>query len=433
MSKHLRIIKSTLFMIFSIFIFGDSWATDMDSMNIPQDVMLVLDNSGSMQKNDPSILAKPAVQKFAETLSPLYRIGIIIFSDNSQLVLPLTPASDTNTRSSIDTALGGLNYKGLLTNSPSGIEKALYELREHGLQNAVKSIIFMTDGIVDVGSKIGSLNKRSWLLTNLCQESKKLGIKIFCIAFSEEADFQLLQVLAYETGAAYFRLFKPEELNDAFEKIHKNLIIAKKNESVSQPSQQPSTTVTTLSNISTNEIGKKETATNIIMSKETIALLIVLLLMVILVGLILSRLRLKKRRIGKSEPPKAELWDVANVTNGHVHPIKDQIFKIGRHPGNNLCIPKETVSNLHAIIFYENGIYYIQDQRSINGTRINGKTVTGKEPLKGGDTIRIDTYAFVFKFGPDLGATMIHNPITIQETDGDETKIWPGLGNSNKP
>ena len=58
----------------------------------PRDIMLVLDNSGSMRQNDPRFLTKKVVSGFVACLSADTHIGIVIFDEKVNLALPLSPA-----------------------------------------------------------------------------------------------------------------------------------------------------------------------------------------------------------------------------------------------------------------------------------------------------------------------------------------------------
>src|ERR1051326_7542345 len=101
-----------------------------------RDVMVVLDNSGSMQKNDPSRLAPQAISEFVRNQPADTWVGIIVFSTGAELAAPLA-AVDTAT---LNTALRRLNYKGQWTQTAAAIERALYELRQEGRPGADKAI-----------------------------------------------------------------------------------------------------------------------------------------------------------------------------------------------------------------------------------------------------------------------------------------------------
>ena len=183
-----------------------------------KDVILVLDNSGSMKKNDPNFLTKRAVTEFISGLDESTRIAIVIFDQDVSLAVPLTQISSAS-KDKVSKSLDKINYKGLFTDSPAAVERAIYELKNSGRGDAQKLIIFMTDGIVDTGNKDVDLEKSKWLKDSLAADAADADIRIFGIAFTEYADFQLIQSLAQKTDGEYYRALKAEDLQNVFERI----------------------------------------------------------------------------------------------------------------------------------------------------------------------------------------------------------------------
>jgi hypothetical protein len=54
----------------------------------PKDIVLVLDNSGSMKKNDPSFLTGIAVREFLDRLEGDNRVAILLFDQTARGRLP---------------------------------------------------------------------------------------------------------------------------------------------------------------------------------------------------------------------------------------------------------------------------------------------------------------------------------------------------------
>jgi len=187
----------------------------------PQDIVLMLDNSGSMRKNDPDFLTRVAVTTFINGLKGDVQVAIIMFDQNVRQLMPLTQLNDA-TRQDFLTALDALDYRGLLTNSPAALEKSTYELRTKGRPNSQKSIIFMTDGIVDVGKDgfdEGDVEKARWMKTTLVDEAAKYQIRIYGIAYTDNADFELIQTLSSRTGGEYYRAADAAEIESVFTSI----------------------------------------------------------------------------------------------------------------------------------------------------------------------------------------------------------------------
>ena len=97
----------------------------------------------------------------------------------------------------------------------------IYELKTNGRKQAQRVIIFITDGIVDTGDADLDLERLRWLKDDLAQDAADNGIKIFGIAFTEAADFQLIQSLAQNTDGAYYRALAAGDLSSVFTHINR--------------------------------------------------------------------------------------------------------------------------------------------------------------------------------------------------------------------
>ena len=196
------------------------------SIDTPSDIVLLLDNSGSMKVNDPQFLTARAVTEFINQLDDNTRLGIVIFDQKVTLAHPLTEIT-SQSRAEMLTSLKRINYKGLHTNSPDGLERAIFELKLHAREDAERFIVFLTDGIVDTGDKQKDITKLDWMRKELAADARNNDIKIFGIAFTDGADFQLMQSLAQQTNAEYFRAFAADMLADVFVQIQDRISSAR--------------------------------------------------------------------------------------------------------------------------------------------------------------------------------------------------------------
>ncbi|MGH8245495.1 MAG: VWA domain-containing protein, partial [Gammaproteobacteria bacterium] len=121
-----------------------------------RDVVLVLDNSGSMKKSDPGFLTGQAVTGFIQRLDDSARVSIIAFDQDVRTLLPMTDLT-AESRGRILESIRAIDYGGLLTDSPAAVERAIYELKNNARADARKLIVFMTDGVVDTGDAAADL------------------------------------------------------------------------------------------------------------------------------------------------------------------------------------------------------------------------------------------------------------------------------------
>jgi hypothetical protein len=188
----------------------------------PTDIIVLLDNSGSMRQNDPAFLLKSAVTKFFAELPADSRAGVVIFDQKVIYPVPLA-APDAAVQAAVKSSLAKVDYRGQYTNIPAAMERAIYELKTGGRKDAAKVVVFMTDGIVDTGNPAVDAEKSKWLREELATDAADSHIRIFGIAFTENADFFLIQSLAKKTSGEYFRALKPEDLDDVFAKVQAKL------------------------------------------------------------------------------------------------------------------------------------------------------------------------------------------------------------------
>jgi Mg-chelatase subunit ChlD len=411
----------------------------------PRDLVFVIDNSGSMKKNDPSFTIKQVVFDFMEQLSAGDRCGIVIFDTRARLVAPLLTVQAAGALNQLSGGLEQVDYRGQRTDSPAGIERAIYELRTAGREDAAKSIIFLTDGLVDTGSAQSDADKTRWLREDLTAESRRAGIRIFGVAFTENADFQLIQSLAMKTDGAYYRALDAEGMSDAFNAIAARLAEleaqkaaeAKPAAPESQP-QAPSAPVklpayggdtpgaATPPAVEDDPAAVQPATVDTAASsggavalrgmwKIYLPLFIIALLLISVLAFMILKLRGARgplaRRIfdllpgaegeaATAKVPEAQLIDLNHACVQDEGPlfIGKMQTTIGRDPRNDVVIDQPTISGFHACITFERDRFEIEDYRSTNGSFVNDLRLEADTPrhLKTGDTIKFADFEFRF-------------------------------------
>ena len=407
----------------------------MPTATPPKDIILVLDNSGSMKNNDPQFLAKQAVTEFIGKLDQLTRIAIVIFAQDVHMELPLTDVLP-ETKTSILQSLDQIDYKGLLTNIPAAIERAIYDLKNDGREEARKAIIFITDGLVDTGDADRDLEKTKWLKNDLAADAADAEIRIFGIAFTENADFELIQSLAQNTKGEYYRVLKAEDLSKTFAKL--NALI----DELLEP--EPPATPTVIEKIIAPApapepiIVEVPVAPPVVEEQKSYLLLIfvILLLSVLVVVGVFILLRINKRRPSQQEAAiEAFLNDLRGVTEKTSYPLQNKPTMLGRVAGkdtdnlNYIVIPDTAIGRRHALIEYQDFSYWVIDQGSINGTFVNDKVVASKVRLKHGDRVKLykTEFEFVMPEMVDEGRTVILGGESVASSE-DATLMPDALG-----
>lgn len=92
---------------------------------------------------------------------------------------------------------------------------------------------------------------------------------------------------------------------------------------------------------------------------------------------------------------------------------------VGRNQKCNITISNRYVSSKHCVIGRENGIYYVEDSGSTNGTYVN-TVKTGKSKIKSGDEVHIYNYTFKIDSGKIL-ILNAGNDVTVNSLPSSDT------------
>jgi neural Wiskott-Aldrich syndrome protein len=86
------------------------------------------------------------------------------------------------------------------------------------------------------------------------------------------------------------------------------------------------------------------------------------------------------------------------IYNGERHPITKDRFVIGRgRQSSDLTLKDPNVSRQHAVVEFQNGVYFMVDMGSTNGVAYNGQRIARK-PIDEGDVFRICDHDLQFTY-----------------------------------
>jgi Ca-activated chloride channel homolog len=147
----------------------------------PANVLLVVDTSGSMNDENRLERAKQGLQAFFREVSPNDRIGLMIFSDRTQPLVPLVPFSQGRER------LVG-TVRSLIADGGTAVFDATLQgygvVRELGDDERINAVVVLTDG-EDTDS---SASADEVARTLEAQGDSASRVRVFTIAYSAEAE-----------------------------------------------------------------------------------------------------------------------------------------------------------------------------------------------------------------------------------------------------
>ena len=110
---------------------------------------------------------------------------------------------------------------------------------------AKKAVILLTDGKVDTGDASKDAASIQSIRGQILSDYLQAGVKIYCVAFSKQSDWNLLDYLSRQTGALAVRGNDPEQLRQLFLRLF---------EEIAQPQSVPLEDSSALLDSSVNEV-----------------------------------------------------------------------------------------------------------------------------------------------------------------------------------
>lgn len=179
------------------------------------DVRLVIDVSGSMKKNDPQNLRRPALDMLVQLLPKGSKAGIWTFGQYVNMIVPHELVTSRWGNKAVG-ASSKVKSIAQFTNIGEALEKAAYDAQQDS-GSFQRHVILLTDGMVDIDRDSGrNRQERQRIINSVLPIYESAGITLHTIALSDNADKALLNKLALKTDGKAAVAKTAEELMNAF-------------------------------------------------------------------------------------------------------------------------------------------------------------------------------------------------------------------------
>jgi Mg-chelatase subunit ChlD/capsular polysaccharide biosynthesis protein len=173
----------------------------------PLNLVLLLDNSGSMERADRVRIIHEALRVLAGQLQPQDKFSVVTFARTPRLFADGAPGSDAG---AVVMALTELTPQGG-TNLEDAMNLAYQTALRHYLANGVNRVVLLTDGAANLG------NVDPEALKQKVETNRKQGVALDCFGIGWEGyNDDLLEVLSRNGDGRYAFLNTPEEVGDEF-------------------------------------------------------------------------------------------------------------------------------------------------------------------------------------------------------------------------
>jgi Mg-chelatase subunit ChlD len=163
------------------------------------DAVLLIDTSGSMLVTDPLRLRYEGAKLLLQFLGKNDRIGVVAFSDTATVVSDLQPYAAERSDQLVS-AIQGIKTEGRYTDLLEAVKAGSNLLESSSREDAQRVLILLSDGKMEPEVSRGTAMARTQELVNdVLPDLKAREIKIHTLAFSSQADRELLGEIAGAT------------------------------------------------------------------------------------------------------------------------------------------------------------------------------------------------------------------------------------------
>src|SRR5215471_13228360 len=111
----------------------------------------------------------------------------------------------------------------------------------------------------------------------------------------------------------------------------------------------------------------------------------------------------------------ANLYTLRGPNSGRRVPLEGTNWIIGRKPDSGIYLESTAVSRQHAQLVLDQGVFFVEDLGSSNGTYLNGKRIRQREALGDQDTVQIGPYLFALRTDHAASAVSGDDGLVIRE------------------
>ena len=173
----------------------------------PLNIVLLLDNSGSMERADRVQIIHEALRVLASQLQPQDTLSVVTFARTARLWVDGVPGSQAG---DVAEKVGGLTPQGG-TNLEEAMRLAYATALRHYLANGINRVVLLTDG----AANLGNVNPEA--LKQKVEANRKQGIALDCFGIGWEGyNDDLLEELSRNGDGRYGFLNTPEEAASGF-------------------------------------------------------------------------------------------------------------------------------------------------------------------------------------------------------------------------
>lgn len=205
------LVPSTLVALFLLgMLFEWVYQLNPGSAKPVKDIVLVIDNSGSMKDTDPNQDRYTAVKNLINRMDEDNRVSVMVFDHATTLLQPFTRVKNQEAKDEIIAEIDSLETNDGGTDISLALEDTMKHIQESHDARRSAMVIMLSDGF--------SETDHARVLADYKQQQIAVNTIGLSLVYKDGA--QLLQTIAAETGGQYYDVQNAADLSFVFQKIY---------------------------------------------------------------------------------------------------------------------------------------------------------------------------------------------------------------------
>ncbi|MFX3635780.1 MAG: VWA domain-containing protein [Candidatus Pristimantibacillus sp.] len=175
-----------------------------------KDIVLVIDNSGSMAETDPDNERLTAAKQLINKMESDKRVAVVQFSDTAELLQPFTNVRTQAEKDSVSAAIEALEPTDGGTNFTLALEESMKTIKEKVDSKRGTMVILLSDGFSE-----SSIDEQI-----AAYQEQRIVVNTVGLSVVDARGSALLQQIANSTGGSYYDVTEANGLTLAFQNIY---------------------------------------------------------------------------------------------------------------------------------------------------------------------------------------------------------------------
>lgn len=178
-----------------------------------KNVVMVIDDSGSMQQSDPGNSRYAAAEALVQQMDKDNQVAVVTFSQDASVVQPLISLKSPENREKVSAVIRSLQTTDGGTNISGALTEAMNVINSDGQTSRGAMVIMLSDGFSQFDTS-RELNE---------YVSRGIKVNTIGLALDDQSGSRLLQDIASVTGGQYYDVTDADRLGDVFQQIYDRL------------------------------------------------------------------------------------------------------------------------------------------------------------------------------------------------------------------